>query len=228
MAERLKILIVDDDAHIRRLLSVTLKRGGYEPVEASDARAALSLAAIVKPALALVDLGLPDRDGLEVVAALAAGPGIAVLVVSAREATGEKIAALDLGAEDYVTKPFDTDELLARIRAALRRRVAGAGERTLIRAGAIEIDLAARIVRRDGAELGLTPKEYALLAELARNAGRVVTHAQLLTTIWGPAHAGDIEYLRMTARGLRLKLEDEPSRPRLIRNEPGVGYRLIV
>lgn len=170
-----KILIVDDDPGIRRLLSVTLRRGGYDPVEAANAREALSLAAIVRPTLVLVDLGLPDRDGLELVAALVGGAG--VLVVSAREATEDKIAALDLGADDYVTKPFDTDELLARVRAALRRRAVDTGPATIL-AGAIEIDLTARAVHRSGAEVHLTPKEYLMLAHLARSRGCVVTHTQ--------------------------------------------------
>jgi two-component system, OmpR family, KDP operon response regulator KdpE len=222
-----KVLVVDDELHIRRLIAVALKRDGYEPVEAATAKEALSLAQIVHPAAALVDLGLPDRDGLELVAKFAAMKGMAILVVSAREATDDKIAALDLGADDYITKPFDSDELLARLRAALRRQNATSAGETTIRTGALEIDLDARIVRRAGAEVRLTPKEYALLAELARNVGRVVTHTHILRSVWGPAHDHDVEYLRVTARALRLKLEDDPARPVLIRNEPGIGYRLI-
>ena len=228
MNSRLKILVVDDEVHIRRLIAVALKRDGYEPVEAATAKEALSFFEIVHPAAALIDLGLPDRDGLELVTKFAATKSIAILVVSARESTDDKIAALDLGADDYVTKPFDSDELLARLRAALRRQTATVEGETNIRTGSLDIDLGARIVRRAGAEVRLTPKEYAFLAELARSAGRVVTHTQILRSVWGAAHDRDVEYLRVTARALRLKLEDDPARPAIIRNEPGIGYRLIL
>ena len=227
MSSLRKVLIVDDELHIRRLIAVAVKRAGYEPVEAATAKEALSLAEIVHPAAALVDLGLPDRDGLELVARFAAMKTMAILVVSAREATDDKVAALDLGADDYVTKPFDSDELLARLRAALRRQTAGSAGETIIRTGSLEIDLDARIVRRNGTELRLTPKEYAFLAELARSLGRVLTHTNILRAVWGPAHIHDVEYLRVTARALRLKVEDDPARPVLIRNEPGIGYRLM-
>ena len=221
-----KILIVDDEPAIRRLLGVALARGGYATVEAGDARAALSALAIDKPALVLLDLGLPDRDGLELLAPIVAA-GVPVLVVSARDATAEKVAALDLGADDYVTKPFDTDEMLARVRTALRRRARESGEVPLLRLGAVEIDFERRLVRRDGAEVRLTPKEYGFLTELARHPGRVLTHAHLLRAIWGPAHLNDVEYLRVVVRALRMKLEVDPGAPALIRNEPGVGYRLM-
>ena len=228
MNSRLKILVVDDEVHIRRLIAVALKRDGYEPVEAATAKEALSFFEIVHPAAVLIDLGLPDRDGLELVTKFAATKSIAILVVSARESTDDKIAALDLGADDYVTKPFDSDELLARLRAALRRQTATVEGETNIRTGSLDIDLGARIVRRAGAEVRLTPKEYAFLTELARSAGRVVTHTQILRSVWGAAHDRDVEYLRVTARALRLKLEDDPARPAIIRNEPGIGYRLIL
>ncbi len=221
------ILVVDDEQAIRRLLCATLRRAGYDPVEAADARAALSLAQTARPAAAFVDLGLPDRDGLELIQPLSRGGTCPVLVVSARDAAGEKIAALDLGADDYVTKPFDTDELLARLRAALRRRAQGDAGVEAVQCGDVEIDLAARRVRRAGEEVRLAPKEWAMLAELARHPGRVLTHAHLLKAIWGPAHGDDVAYLRVTARALRLKLEADPARPALIRNEPAVGYRLM-
>ena len=175
---------------------------------------------------ALVDLGLADRDGLELVALLAKSSTCAVIVISARDATSEKVAALDLGAVDYMTKPFDTAELLARLRSALRRRQSNLSETEIVHFADVEIDLSARMVRKSGHEVHLTPKEYALLAALAAHIGRVITHANLLKSIWGPAHVEDIEYLRVTARSLRLKLEPVPSRPKHIRNEPGVGYRL--
>lgn len=220
------ILVVDDELHIRRLICAALARSGYTPLEAENARTALHLAQTQTPAAAFVDLGLPDRDGLELVDRLAQIGGMAILVVSARDTTADKIAALDLGADDFVTKPFDTEELLARLRAALRRQGKRLNEAEPIRVGAIEIDEAAHLVRKQGVEVHLTPKEFAVLALLARSHGRVVTHAQLLRTVWGPAHEQSLEYLRVTARNLRLKLETDPARPLLIRNEPGIGYRL--
>jgi len=221
-----KILIVEDEVSIRRLLVRTLERAGYAVVEAGDARAALAARAIDKPDLVLLDLGLPDRDGLELLPILVKPPGPAVIVLTAREATDEKVIALDLGADDYVTKPFDTDELLARVRSALRRAAKAAAERVVVGFGDASIDLVERRVTRSGGEVRLTPKEYALLAELARHPGRVLTHAQLLRTVWGPAHVDDVGYLRVTMRGLRRKLEPDPAAPVLLRNEPGVGYRL--
>lgn len=221
-----KILVVDDDAAIRRLLVRTLDRVGYATVEAGDGRAALAALAIDKPDLVLLDLGLPDRDGLELLPLLVKSPGPAVIVLTAREATDEKVTALDLGADDYVTKPFDTAELLARIRSALRRAAKAAAERVVIGFGDASIDLVARRVTRGGSEVRLTPKEYGLLAELARHPGRVLTHVHLLRAVWGPAHIDDVEYLRVTMRGLRRKLEPDAAAPVLLKNEPGVGYRL--
>lgn len=222
-----KILLVDDEPHIRRLLVAILARGGYETLEAQDAREALNLAQIGRPDAVLLDLGLPDKDGLELIPLLQRTAPTPIIVISAREGTAEKVAALDLGADDYVTKPFDGDELLARLRSALRRSAAAETGEQIVRIGAVEIDLAARIVRRNGEEIRLTPKEYGFLAELARHPGRVLTHAQILRQVWGVAHERDVEYLRVAARALRLKLEDDPSAPDLIRNEPGVGYRLV-
>jgi len=219
-----KIAVVEDEAAIRRLLKAALERAGYTIVEASNARELLTALDIDRPDAVLLDLGLPDRDGLALVP-LVAKSGVALLVVSARDATGEKIAALDLGADDYVTKPFDTDEVLARLRRALRQRASGAGNEK-VRIGGLEIDLLARRVRRDNEDIHLTPKEYAVLAELARHPGRVLTHSQLLRTVWGPAHEEHVEYLRVTARGLRTKIEVDASRPTILKTEPGVGYRL--
>jgi len=220
------ILVVDDEPAIRRLLRSGLSRAGYRIVEAGSAREAHSALQIDKPEVVLLDLGLPDRDGLELVP-LAKSAGAAVLVVSARDATQEKVAALDLGADDYVTKPFDTEEVLARIRTALRHRLSSEAEAPALRIGDIEIDLLARQIRRRGEEVHLTPKEYGFLAELAKRPGKVVTHAQLLRSVWGNGHERDVEYLRVAARGIRSKLDDVSSAHTVIRNEPGVGYRLV-
>jgi len=222
-----KILIVDDEPQIRVLLRTTLRRAGYAVAEAATGREALNAKDIDQPDLILLDLGLPDRDGLELVPAFAKDGRAPLIVVSAREETQQKVAALDFGAVDYVTKPFDTDELLARVRSALRQRLASQADRQLVEAGDVHIDLFRRAVSRNGAEVHLTPKEYAVLAELAKNPGRVLTHAHLLRAAWGPAQEGQTEYLRVAVRGLRQKLEPDPSRPRLIINEPAVGYRLL-
>lgn len=222
-----KILVVDDEPAIRTLLKSTLARAGYQAIEAATAKEALASSAIDKPDLVLLDLGLPDRDGLELIGALRGEACTPVIVVSARENSDQKVAALDLGADDYVTKPFDTEELLARVRASLRRGVAAQAEQEVVELGAISIDLYRRLVRRDGEELHLTPKEYAVLAELAKHPGRVLTHAQLLRAAWGPAQEKQTEYLRVAMRSLRQKLERNPSVPELLINEPGVGYRLV-
>lgn len=219
-----KVVIVDDEAAIRRLLRSALERADYSVVEAGTAREAQNAIDIDRPDAVLLDLGLPDREGLELVP-LFVKASVAVLVISAREATQEKIDALDLGADDYITKPFDTDEVLARLRRALRQRVSVDGNSS-IKINGLEIDLLARRVRRDGVDVHLTPKEYGVLAELAKHPGRVFTHAQLLRAVWGPAHVDHVEYLRVTMRGLRTKIEADASRPTTIKTEPGVGYRL--
>jgi two-component system KDP operon response regulator KdpE len=225
MTPDVKILVVDDEPAIRRLLRAGLTRAGYCVVEAGTARETLSALQIDKPEVVLLDLGLPDRDGLELVP-LIKSAGAAVLVVSARDATEEKVAALDLGADDYVTKPFDTEEVLARIRTALRHRLSSEADAPCLKIGDIEIDLSARLVRKAGQEVHLTPKEYGFLAELAKYPGKVVTHSQLLRSVWGSGHERDVEYLRVAARGIRMKL-NAPSTQTIIRNEPGVGYRLV-
>lgn len=221
-----KVLIVDDEPQIRRLLRNTLERAGYNVSQAADAREAMRELGIEKPDAVLLDLGLPDRDGLELVPLMKAQSTATLLIVSAREDTAEKVAALDLGADDYLTKPFDTEELLARLRTSLRRRIQASAESQVVKAGEVEIDLLNRIVRKDGGEVHLTPKEYAFLSELARHPGRVFTHKQLLTAVWGSVFDQNIEYVRIVVRNLRQKLEAEPASPRLIVNEPGIGYRL--
>lgn len=221
-----RILIVDDEPAIRRLVRGAVERAGFSVSESGSAAEALAEARREGCELVLLDLGLPDRDGIELVPLLKQMDR-AVIVLTARDATAEKVTALDLGADDYVVKPFDTDELVARVRAALRHRTAGGSTAPLV-VGTIAIDLTTRRVIRDGAEVRLTRKEYALLAELVRHPDRVLTHAALLRAIWGDAHVDDVEYLRVTMRGLRLKLEDDPAMPTILRNEPGVGYRLVV
>ena len=222
-----RILIVDDELHIRRLLHGTLGRASYEVIEAKTGREALELAASAHPDAILLDLGLPDRDGLELVPLLKARIGVPLLVVSAREATDDKVAALDLGADDYVTKPFDGEELLARLRAALRHRVSAQGSDPIVRAGDLRIDLANRLVCRDTSEIHLTRKEYDVLAELAMAPGRVVTHTRILKAAWPLEHDRKIEYLRIVIRNIRQKLEIDPARPTVIANELGIGYRLL-
>lgn len=226
MTRQITILVVDDEPAIRRLLHTSLARADYRIIEAGSARETMTALQIDKPELVLLDLGLPDRDGLELIPVIKAA-GASVIVVSARDATDQKVAALDLGADDYVSKPFDSEEVLARIRTALRHKLGNETGTPVVTRGDVEIDLAARLVRKAGAEVHLTPKEYAFLAELAKNAGRVVTHTALLRSVWGPGHESDVEYLRVAARGIRRKLEDDPAQPQLIRNEPGVGYRIL-
>lgn len=219
------ILIVDDEPSIRRLVRGAVERTGLPVDEAADAAQALTMAAREGCELVLLDLGLPDRDGIELVPLIKAMDR-AVIVLTARDATAEKVAALDLGADDYVVKPFDTDELLARMRTALRHRNPATSATGIVAAGPIAIDLLAHKVTFEGRDVRLTRKEFAVLAELARYPGRVVTHTQLLRTVWGEAHIADVEYLRVAMRSLRLKLEHDPANPSLLQNEPGVGYRL--
>ncbi len=221
------VLIVDDEPHIRRLLHGTLTRAGYAVIEAGSARQAIAEAEAHAPDVVLLDLGLPDRDGMELVPLLRQRSKAAVLVVSARDATDEKVAALDLGAIDYVTKPFDTEELLARVRVALRSRLTAEGGRAEITAGDVVIDLVQRRIGKAGTEVHLTPKEFAVVAELARFPGRVITHEKLLAAVWANDYERHIEYLRVVVRNIRQKLEDDPTRPLILVNELGVGYRLI-
>lgn len=218
-----QVLIVDDEAAIRRLLRQTLERAHHTVIEAADARDALAAVDRHEPDAVLLDLGLPGRDGLELVPLIAQRPATALLVISARDGTDDKVAALDLGADDYVTKPFDSEELLARLRAALRRHeFAGKG---LIDTGDVSIDLAAHVVRRAGEQVHLTRKEYDVLALLAEHVGRIVTHKHILHRVWGGADPR-IEYLRIVVRNLRQKLEAPAPVGSLVSNEQGVGYRL--
>lgn len=221
------ILVVDDEPPIRRLLRGALERASYAVLEAGSAKEAMEQLAARDPAVVLLDLGLPDRDGIELIPLIRKQSAATILIVSARDATDEKVAALDLGAADYVTKPFDTDELLARVRAALRHRLTADGGQTALVAGGVAIDLLGHRVTRDGEEVHLTPKEFVALAELARFPGRVITHQQLLRVVWPNDHERHVEYLRVLIRGIRQKLEADPARPSLVVNELGIGYRLL-
>ncbi|WP_447931645.1 response regulator [Sphingopyxis fribergensis] len=226
MKVRHKVLIVDDELHIRRLIHAALARADYAIVEAESARDALDMLRDERPDIVLLDLGLPDRDGLELVPLVKQQSDTTLIVVSARDATDQKVAALDLGADDYLTKPFDTDELLARVRVALRNRMTRDGGMLAVTAGDVTIDLIARTVLKAGREIHLTPKEYAVLAQLARHPGRVITHNQIMTEVWPREVEHHVEYLRVLVRTLRQKLESDPQQPQIISNELGIGYRL--
>jgi len=218
------ILVVDDEPQIHRFLRPALEAAGYAVVRADTAAEGLRLAAARSPDAVLLDLGLPDMDGQAVLVRLRAFSAVPVVVVSARDREAEKIAALDAGADDYVEKPFGVGELLARIRAALRHGRAQDGVPEVFRAEGVEVDLARRLVFAEGEAVVLSPREYELLAIMARNAGRVLTHRHLLTAVWGAAHGEDVQYLRVYVGHLRQKLGAAGAR--LIRTEPGVGYRL--
>lgn len=223
---RHKVLIVDDEPHIRRLIQSALARADYAVVEAGNARMALDQVAAERPDIVLLDLGLPDRDGLELVPIIKASSTATLIIVSAREATEEKVTALDLGADDYLTKPFDTNELLARVRVALRNRLSKDGGVSALKIGEVDIDLMKRKVTKAGKDVHLTPKEYAVLAQLAQFPGRVITHNQIMDHVWPNESEHHVEYLRVLVRTLRQKIEFDPQRPQIIGNELGIGYRL--
>ena len=221
----LRVLVVDDEPQILRFLRPALEASGYQVLHAAAGREALRLIANSAPDMIVLDLGLPDMDGKDVLAAARQFTAAPIVVLSARDREAEKIAALDLGADDYVEKPFAIGELLARLRAALRHAKAGAAPKTRIEIDGLAIDMDRRLVTRDGAAIKLTPREYDLLCALAANAGRVMTHSQILTAVWGPAHKSDTQYLRVFVGQLRNKIERDPSTPAIIRTESGIGYR---
>jgi two-component system KDP operon response regulator KdpE len=224
-AYRPRILVIDDEPQIHRFLGPALDAAGYEPVRADTAAAGLREIARKAPDVVVLDLGLPDFDGKEVLQKAKAFYKGPIIILSARDRETEKIDALDLGADDYVEKPFGVGELLARLRVALRHRLADAGAPPVVTAGGLSIDLIKRLVTRDGARIRLSPREYDLLAQIVESGGKVVTHRQLLTAVWGPAHVADVQYLRVFVGQLRHKIEPEPANPSLIVTEPGVGYR---
>jgi two-component system, OmpR family, KDP operon response regulator KdpE len=224
------VLVIEDEPQMQRFLRVSLRTHGYQVIEAATAREGLMHAAGYNPEVILLDLGLPDGDGLDVARTLRERTRTPIIVLSARGREQDKVAALDLGADDYLTKPFGLGELLARMRVALRHAGQPAGEtaESSFVAGEVRVDLAARRVFRGEEEVHLTPTEYRLLASLIRHEGKVLTHRQLLESVWGANYAGQTHYLRVYMGQLRHKLERDPARPRLLITEPGVGYRLRV
>jgi len=220
------ILIVEDEPEIRRFLRASLGAEGYRTVESGNARRAAIDAGMHKPDMALVDLGLPGGDGIEVIRSIRQWSAMPILVLSARTHERSKIEALDAGADDYVTKPFGVGELLARVRAGLRHAARAPSGTAVLQLGEATVDIEARRATRNGEELHLTTTEYRLLAVLARHLGMVVTHRELLSEVWGPTHAEDTHYLRIYMKQLRDKLEADPVQPVYLRTELGVGYRL--
>jgi two-component system, OmpR family, KDP operon response regulator KdpE len=221
-----RILVVDDEPQIRRFLRLGLDGLGFEVLEAATAGEALRVAATGRPDLVVLDLGLPDREGFDVLSALREWSRVPVIVLSVRGREDEKVRAFELGGDDYVVKPFGMAELLARIRAALRRRVEAEAPEPVFRVGGLEVDLVRRMVRAGGREVRLSPKQYRLLQVLVANAGKVVTHRQLLSDVWGAAHRDDVQYLRVFMQKLRRQIEADPARPVYLITELGVGYRL--
>jgi two-component system KDP operon response regulator KdpE len=219
-----RILVVDDDRQLLRALRINLTTRGYEVLPAPDGVTALAMASRHPPDLVIVDLGLPDMDGVDVVEGIRGWSTVPVIVLSARHAEPAKVRALDAGADDYVTKPFGMDELLARVRAALRR-AGPVAEQPVVETDAFTVDLAARRLTRDGKDVRLTPTEWHVLEVLVRNAGKLVPHRMLLQEVWGPRYATETNYLRVYLAQLRAKLEPDPSRPRHLLTEPGMGYR---
>ncbi len=228
MDDKELILLIEDEPQMRRFLRITLQGHGYRLVEAGTGQEGLMQAASRNPDVVLLDLGLPDLDGLEVTKRLREWTQIPIIVISAREQEQDKVKALDAGADDYLTKPFSAGELMARIRVALRhalRQRAGRND-PVFTVNNLRVDLAQRQVYLDEREVHLTPIEYKLLTALIRNAGKVITHRQLLQEVWGPAHVNEVQYLRVYMTQLRHKLESDPARPRFLMNEPGIGYRM--
>lgn len=223
--QTIRVLVVDDDRAIRRLLQTSLGAHGYEVIEASTGHEALEAVIAHRPDLIILDLGLPDLDGVDVTRQLREWSQIPIIVLSVREHEHDKITALDAGADDYLTKPFGAGELLARLRVALRH-TAQPNEEAVFVLGGLSVDLARRAVTVRGAEVQLTPNEYALLRVFIQHAGKVLTHHQLLREVWGPGYEHEKHLLRVNISNLRGKLEDEPARPQIILTEPGVGYRL--
>jgi two-component system, OmpR family, KDP operon response regulator KdpE len=224
---RPRVLVVEDEAEIRRFVRLALEAEGLEVHEAETVQRGLIESGTRRPELVVLDLGLPDGDGVDFIRDLRTWSEIPVIVLSARSAEDDKIAALDAGADDYLVKPFGTGELLARVRAQLRRRSRDAGNEPVLNFGDVTIDLTRRVVQRSGQPLHLTPIEYRLLTHLTAHPDCVLTHRQLLKAVWGPAHAADTHYVRVYMGGLRKKIETDPSMPRHLLTETGIGYRFV-
>lgn len=222
-----RILVVDDDATLQRTLRINLRARGHEVLLAATGSQAVETFLADEPELVILDLGLPDLDGVEVLRRLRAKSAVPVIVLSARQESDDKVEALDEGADDYVSKPFSMDELMARVRSALRRTSDTTSLPTLI-AGGLTLDFAATMATRDGAPIHLTPTEWRLLAELARHLGKVVSHENLLRAAWGPSYGSEHNYLRVFANQIRRKIEPDPGQPRFLVDEPGLGYRLVI
>ena len=223
-----RVLVVDDEPQIRRFIRASLQAQGYDVEEAANAREALLKATTVQPDVVVLDLGLPDQDGMSVITQIREWSQMPIIVLSVRSREPDKVDALDAGADDYVTKPFGMAELIARIRASLRNRLADQTPDPVLKTGGLVVDLARRLVSVDGREVKLTPHEYDMLRVLALNAGKVVTHAHLLREVWGPADVDQTHYTRVYVGQLRQKIETDPSQPRYLLTEPGVGYRLAL
>ncbi len=226
MTGQTRVLVVDDEPAIHRFLTPALEANGYEVLRADNGALALRKIASDAPDVVILDLGLPDMDGMEAIGRVREWSDVPIIVLTARDREAEKIAALDCGADDFVNKPFGVGELMARLRTALRHRMRRNGEIPVLRVGGLEVDIPRHLVTWQGTELALSPKEFELLALMARHAGKVMTHRQLLTAIWGAAHVHDTQYLRVYVGQLRQKIEPNPSDPRFILTEPGIGYRL--
>ena len=226
MTAKIQVLVVDDEAAIMRFLKPALEANDYEMTSVGTVADAIKRIAARAPDIVLLDLGLPDGDGKEVIKKAREWSDVPIIVLSARERETEKIESFDLGADDYVNKPFNVGELLARMRTALRHRMQRKAEIPVLRVGNLEIDSVRHRATRAGAELKLTPKEFELLSFLGRHAGRVLTHRQILTALWGPVHDEDTHYLRVYIGQLRQKVEEHPDDPRIILTEPGIGYRI--
>ncbi|MBI1203249.1 MAG: response regulator [Rhodopseudomonas sp.] len=226
MSAKASVLVVDDEAAILRFLKPALEANDYDMDSAGTVADAVKKIASRPPDVVLLDLGLPDGDGKDVIRRVREWSDVPIIVLSAREREAEKIESLDLGADDYVNKPFNVGELMARIRAAMRHRLQRKMEVPVLRVGDLEVDAVRHRAKRSGAELKLTPKEFELLAFLARHAGRVITHRQILAAVWGPAHTEDTQYLRVYIGQLRQKIEAKPDEPKIVLTEPGIGYRV--
>ena len=222
-----RVLIVDDEPQILRALRAALRGNGYDVKTAIDGEDALDAIASHPPDVVVLDLVMPGKDGFEVVREVRTWSHVPIIVLSARGGERDKVIALDLGADDYLTKPFSMNELLARIRVALRHQMGEAIDDPMVRAGEVTIDFARRVVTRHGAIVHLSPTEWMLIAELARHRGKVLTHRMLLERVWGPQHVGEPQYLRVYMNQLRRKIEAETARPQILITEPGIGYRLV-